>query len=71
MNEIKVRTSSSSIGLGAILFVVFLILKLTGHIDWSWVWVLAPIWVPAAFVLSILVIPIIAVFIIALIVRNR
>lgn len=22
-------------------------LKLTGHIDWSWVWVLAPIWIPA------------------------
>ncbi|MEM1189917.1 MAG: hypothetical protein AAGI72_15400 [Pseudomonadota bacterium] len=30
-----------------ILFIVFLVLKLTGYIDWSWLWVLAPIWAPA------------------------
>ena len=23
-------------------------LKLTGAIDWSWLWVLAPLWVPLA-----------------------
>lgn len=27
-----------------ILFLVFLVLKLTGHIDWSWWWVSAPLW---------------------------
>ena len=26
--------------------VVFIVLRLCGVIDWSWVWVLAPIWVP-------------------------
>lgn len=25
---------------------VFVTLKLTGHIGWSWWWVLAPFWVP-------------------------
>lgn len=25
--------------------VVFLILKLTGNIDWSWLWVLSPVWI--------------------------
>lgn len=27
-----------------LLFLVFLTLKLTGHIDWSWWWVTAPLW---------------------------
>lgn len=38
--------SNRGLGLGTILFVVFLILKLCGVIDWSWVWVTAPIWIP-------------------------
>lgn len=38
----------SSIGLDIILFVVFLILKLTGNIDWSWWWVTSPLWIPIA-----------------------
>ncbi len=31
-----------------LLCLMFIGLKLTGHIDWSWWWVLAPIWVPWA-----------------------
>lgn len=38
----------SGIGLDVILFVVFLILKLTGDIDWSWWWVTSPLWIPIA-----------------------
>lgn len=30
-----------------ILFLVFLVLKLTNVIDWSWWWVTAPLWIPA------------------------
>lgn len=36
--------SSSSIGFFGILFFIFLVLKLTGYIDWSWVWVTSPLW---------------------------
>ena len=36
------------IELDTILFVVFLVLKLTGTIDWSWWWVTAPLWIPVA-----------------------
>ena len=43
-------------GIGTILAVIFMVLKLTGNIDWSWVWVFAPIWVPLALVLVILAI---------------
>ena len=30
----------------SILFLVFLVLKLTNVIDWSWWWVTAPLWIP-------------------------
>ena len=35
------------LGLGGVLFVVFLVLKLTHVINWSWWWVTAPLWVGA------------------------
>lgn len=43
-------------GLLTILFVVFLVLKLTGNIAWSWWWVTAPLWIPIAFVLLLLIV---------------
>lgn len=36
----------AGITIETILFVVFLVLKLTGTIDWSWWWVTAPLWIP-------------------------
>lgn len=42
------NSSSGSIGLAGLLGVAFIVLKLAGTIDWSWVWVLAPFWVPLA-----------------------
>lgn len=29
---------------GDVVLIVFIILKLTGNIDWSWWWVLCPLW---------------------------
>jgi len=37
------------ISLGSILFVIFLTLKLTGNIAWSWWWVTSPLWIYAGF----------------------
>lgn len=34
-----------------VLFIVFLILKLTHVIDWSWWWVTSPLWIGAALIL--------------------
>lgn len=45
----------TGIGRSGILFVVFLILKLTGYIDWSWWWVTAPLWIPFAIAMIFLV----------------
>lgn len=54
-------------GIGTLFAIIFVILKLTGHIDWSWVWVFAPIWIPFAIALSILTIYGIIVLIIVII----
>ena len=40
----------------ALLTLIFITLKLTGFISWSWWWVLAPLWIPTALVLAILAI---------------
>lgn len=52
-------------GIGTILAIIFMVLKLTGHIDWSWWWVFAPIWIPLALVLVIYAICGIAILIAA------
>lgn len=57
-------SSSSSGGLGAVsvLTIVFVVLKLTHNIGWSWWWVLSPLWISFfAFVAIMLVLAGIAV----------
>ena len=40
-----------------------IVLKLTGVINWSWLWVLAPIWIPTAITLAIIVIVLVAILV--------
>ena len=42
------QKSSNSIGLFGVFLVVFVVLKLTKTIDWTWTWVLSPLWLPLA-----------------------
>lgn len=41
----KHDSSTSGISVLSLLGLIFIVLKLTGYIDWSWWWVLAPFWV--------------------------
>lgn len=43
-------SSSGGIGFLGVLALIFITLKLMGFIDWSWWWVLAPLWGGAALV---------------------
>jgi len=43
--------SNNGLGFGTVLFLVFLVLKLTGTITWSWLWVFSPLWIPLTIVL--------------------
>ena len=56
MNNERNNTTAGGIGFCGLLAVAFIVLKLTGVINWSWLWVLAPIWIPTAITLAIIVI---------------
>ena len=43
--------SAGGIGFCGALTIAFIVLKLLGKISWSWTWVLAPTWIPAALVI--------------------
>ena len=48
--------NEESVGIGFILFIVFLVLKLTNVVTWSWWLVTAPLWIPFGIVLVIVII---------------
>lgn len=50
-NKVRVYVGTSFTTLLSILLIA---LKLTNNIDWSWWWVLAPIWIPLSIGLIIL-----------------
>jgi len=47
--SVNIGGASSATLLG----VLFVGLKLTGYINWPWVWVLSPFWLPLAIVLAL------------------
>lgn len=58
--KINIQTSP---GFLPILGLIFIVLKLTGVITWSWWWVLAPIYIPLAICLIIITVIVIIVII--------
>jgi ABC-type polysaccharide/polyol phosphate export permease len=45
--------NQNGIGITGALFCIFLVLKLTNNIDWSWWWVTAPLWLPLTVIIVI------------------
>lgn len=62
MSENKTTSYSTGIGSPGLLPIVFITLKLCHVIDWRWLWVLAPVWIPLVLALGgpLLVIALIA-----------
>ena len=54
-NNAKATASASGIGFTGLLTIAFIVLKLCHVIDWSWWWVLSPIWISVAIVITIIV----------------
>lgn len=57
----SVIVNNSSISTLSLLGLCLIVLKALGYITWSWVWVLAPFWIPVA--IGILLVVLIVVFI--------
>jgi len=49
------KSSENGLLLG-LLTICFVVLKLTNIIAWSWLWVLAPVWIPIGIYLIIIII---------------
>ncbi len=49
------KNSSGGIGIATVLFLIFLVLKLTKVITWSWWWVFSPLWISLGVVLVVFV----------------
>jgi hypothetical protein len=48
-------SSSGGIGFFGLLTIVFITLKLTNYISWSWLWVLSPLWLPILVVIALVI----------------
>jgi len=55
----KKQNYSGGIGFCGLLTIVFITLKLCKVIDWSWLWVLSPIWITAGIVVVICILAIV------------
>ena len=51
---------TQGIGFFGLLGLLFIALKLTGYIDWSWWWVLAPLWIPFVIAMAVLFLIVVA-----------
>ncbi len=57
----EIQSTRKGMGPLSTLTMIFVVLKMTNNIDWSWVYVLSPIWFPFGLILMIafLVLPIV------------
>ena len=63
--------SEGGIGFTGALTILFIALKLCNVIDWSWWWVLSPIWISIGIVVLIILIVIISLWIFKLKWKNK
>ncbi len=60
----EINYNSGGIGFVGALTILFIALKLTGVISWSWLWVLSPIWISIGLTGTIILIVVIIAIII-------
>lgn len=56
MSNEKTKVSKSGIGFSGLLTIAFIVLKLCHVIDWSWWWVLSPLWISVGLTIILLLI---------------
>lgn len=63
MNRERNNTVAVYMALCGLFDITLIALKLTGVLKGSWLWVLAPIWIPTAFTLAITVITLVVILV--------
>ncbi len=71
MGATKAVASSGGVGIGfgGLLTIVLIVLQLCGVINWSWWWVLAPLWLPIATLIVFSIILVVVVILVALLLK--
>lgn len=54
MSNNSSSSTTGGIGFVGLLTIVFIVLRLTGYIDWSLVWILSPLWISAGIFLTVI-----------------
>jgi hypothetical protein len=65
VSETNTTKSGGGIGFVGLLTILFIALKLTGYISWSWWWVLSPLWISALVFVGIIVAVLIGAVVVA------
>ncbi len=47
------KVKSGGMGFLSVLTLILVVLKLTGLIDWPWIWVLSPVWIFGLFLIIV------------------
>ncbi len=71
MGKTSSTASISGIGFTGLLTIVFIVLKLTNVISWSWLWVLSPVWIEIALVIAVILIGLGVTYLIIKPIKNR
>ena len=66
MSDNNNNSASGGVSLAGLLTILFIALKLTHVIDWSWWWVLSPLWIATALVVVILVVIFVVEFVLTM-----
>ena len=53
------KNKKFTFSIDTILFIIFLILKLDGIIDWQWIWVFSPLWIVWAIQICITIVAVV------------
>jgi hypothetical protein len=56
MSKSSSSSSSGGVGFVGLLTIVFITLKPLDKIEWSWFWVLSPLWISAGIVVMVLMV---------------
>ena len=47
------KAKQGGLGIVSVLTIIFIVLKLSGVVQWSWIWVLSPIWISAVIAVAV------------------
>ena len=69
--KIDNNNGGGGVGFVGLLTIVFIVLKLLNVIEWSWWWVLSPVWISASLVIATVLIVLIVAYILGCIEEYR